>query len=175
MQRTTAIVLKRIPAREFDDLVVCYTRDEGKRVYHAKSIRRRTSKQASHLDILNCVEFTAIPASGYPIIASAHCTRGYPSLKSSLPALAAAHVLLEHFDALVFEHDADERLWRFLHEKLAEYEATAAINGNSWYTTVQKHTAELVTLLGYAPDMLPEHIAQRQLYAFRFALNVLQS
>ena len=35
--RTQAIILKKIPVREYDELVVCYTKDSGKQVYQAKS------------------------------------------------------------------------------------------------------------------------------------------
>src|SRR3990167_10175727 len=116
--RTQAIILKKIPIREYDELIICYTQNTGKQVYQAKSILRPTSKQAGHLDILNLVDFSLVHKNSHPIITSAYCLEAFPRLKSSLPAMVAAFFLLECFDKLIFEGEPDLKLWDFLLSKL---------------------------------------------------------
>ena len=114
MARHQAIILKKMPLREHDELVMCYTKDFGKQRYVAKSSTLATSKQGSHLDVLNHVEFNLIEGKHHPIIASAQVVNTFPSIKASLPAMANAFFILECFDKLVFENERDAKLWEFL-------------------------------------------------------------
>ena len=116
--RTQAVILKKMPMREYDELVICYTKDAGKQTYQEKSILRPSSKQAGHLDILNLVDFSLVHKNSHPIITSAYCLEPFSRLKSSLPAMATAFFLLECFDKLVFEGEADMRLWEFFLSQL---------------------------------------------------------
>ena len=93
--RHQAIILKKQALREDDELVMCYTRDFGKQRYQAKSSVLARSLQGGHLDILNHVEFSLVEGKHHSIIASAAAVNTFPALKRSLPALAAAFVLLE--------------------------------------------------------------------------------
>src|SRR3989338_8218961 len=101
--RTQAIILKHIPIKEHDALVICYTDTAGKQTYQAKSPAKPTSVQGGHLDLFNLVDFALVEGNGHPIITGAHALRAYANLKSSLPALAAGYFLLEAFDKLVFD------------------------------------------------------------------------
>lgn len=119
MARYQAIVLKKLPLREHDELVVCYTKHAGKTRYVAKGVALASSLQGSHLDVLNHVAFNLVEGKLYDIITSAVSISAFPALKSSLPALANAFFLLECFDKLVYDGERDEKLWNFLLEKLA--------------------------------------------------------
>lgn len=112
--RHQAIILKKVPIREYDELLVCYTRDAGKQVYQAKSVLLPISKQAGHLEVLNLVDFSLVHKNSHPIITSAYCLDSFRYLKSSLPAMAVAFFLLECFDKLIFENEPDPGLWDFL-------------------------------------------------------------
>src|SRR3989338_9978242 len=101
--RHQAIILKKVPLKEDDELIMCYTRDFGKQRYRAKSSTLAHSKQGTHLDVLNHIEFSLVEGKHSPIIASAASIATFPRIKSSLPGLSAAYVLLECFEKLVYE------------------------------------------------------------------------
>ncbi|MDO8492167.1 MAG: DNA repair protein RecO [bacterium] len=178
--RTQAIILKKIPIREYDELVICYTKDAGKQVYQAKSVLLPTSKQAGHLDILNLVDFSLVHKNSHPIITSAYCLEAFPHLKSSLSAMAAAFFLLECFDKLIFEGEPDAKLWEFLLVQLRKYDKLG-LQTNPAYaglvcnleTAIVKTRQELLKILGYDPSMPIEHLANSQFRSLQFARQVV--
>jgi len=179
-----AIILKKIPIREYDELVICYTKDAGKQVYQAKSVLLPTSKQAGHLDILNLVDFLLVHKNSHPIITSAYCLEVFPDLKSSLPAMAAAFFLLECFDKLIFENEPDPKLWDFLLMKLQNYNnLPRAALGNrgrpsgfsDWQNLIANTRQELLKILGYDQSIPIEHLANSQFKSLQFARQVIES
>lgn len=120
MARYQAIILKKQPILEHDELIMCYTQHAGKQRYVAKSSQLASSKQGSHLDVLNHIEFNLVPGKHFDIIASAHAINTFPAMKASLPKLANAFFIVECFDKLVYENEPDEKLWEFLLAKLVE-------------------------------------------------------
>ncbi len=192
IMRTQAIILKKIPVREYDELVVCYTKDSGKQVYQAKSILRPSSKQAGHLDILNLVDFSLVQKNSHPIITSSYCLDTFRDLKSSLPALAAAYFLLECFDKLVFEGESDPKLWDFLHSHLCEYNRLAlgyspsgialraeptgeAQKGRvNWPTVIKSAREGLLKVMGYDSTLPIEQLANASFKSLQFARGVVK-
>ena len=178
--RTQAIILKKIPIREYDELVVCYTQDAGKQVYQAKSIMRPTSKQAGHLDILNLVDFSVVHKNSHPIITSAYCLDAFPQLKSSLRAMSAAYFLLECFDKLIFENEPDPMLWDFLLTRLREYDQKCKLQTKQAYacfvcnSEIVSARQELLKILGYDPSMPIEHLANSQFKSLQFAREMIE-
>jgi DNA repair protein RecO (recombination protein O) len=172
--RIQAIILKKIPIREYDELVVCYTKDLGKQVYQAKSILRPTSKQAGHLDVLSLVDFSLIHKNSHPIIASAYCMEAFRGLKSSLPAMAAAYFLLECFDKLVFDGESDPKLWDFLHSRLCEYDELAGKRGVDWSSEVGSSREKLLGVLGYGRESSLENLANANFKSLQFARRVVK-
>lgn len=174
--RTQAVIIKKIPIREFDELVVCYTNDAGKQVYQAKSILRPTSKQAGHLDIFNLVDFSIIAGNGQPIIASAYSLKSYPNFKSNLTALAVGYFLLECFDKIIFEGESDIKLWDFLTNQLENYdnlsqEESAKVN---WLEVLNSGRRDLMTVLGYDPATPVELISGTSFKSLQFARKVIK-
>lgn len=139
-----------------------------------------TSKQAGHLDILNLVDFSLVHKNSHPIITSAYCLEAFPHLKSSLPAMTAAFFLLECFDKLIFEGEADTKLWDFLLSKLNSYntppESTMAVIARAFPVTlaIASARAELLKILGYDPSMPIEHLANSQFKSLQFARSVIK-
>ncbi|OGN04463.1 MAG: DNA repair protein RecO [Candidatus Yanofskybacteria bacterium RIFCSPHIGHO2_01_FULL_44_17] len=179
--RAPAIILKKIPIREYDELIICYTQNTGKQVYQAKSILRPTSKQAGHLDVLNLVDFSLVHKNSHPIITSAYCIDAFSQLKSSLPAMSVAYFLLECFDKLVFENEPDQKLWDFLVSQIKYYDEKAHMLTNlaharfvSIDTMITAARQELLKILGYDPGMPIEHLANTQFKSLQFAREVLR-
>lgn len=172
--RTQAIILKKIAIREYDELIICYTQDIGKQVYQAKSVLRPISKQASHLDILNLVDFSLVHKNSHPIITSAYCLDAFPQLKSSLPGMAAAYFLLECFDKLIFENEPDLRLWGFLLAQLRTHDQLSSMSQPNWPQLIVSTRQELLRILGYDPSMPIEHLANSQFRSLQFVREVLK-
>ncbi|MEK7582795.1 MAG: DNA repair protein RecO [Patescibacteria group bacterium] len=164
MARHQAIILKKIPIREDDELVMCYTKDFGKQRYQAKSSVLARSKQGGHLDILNLVEFSLVEGKHRDIIASAAASATFPRLKSSLPALAAAFFLLECFDKLVFENDHDQKLWQFLLDELHQLDA-----GVVELPELQKR---FLSVMGHDASTAVQELAQRRFSSFQFSSTI---
>jgi DNA repair protein RecO len=172
--RTQAIILKKIPIREYDELVVCYTKDSGKQTFQAKSVLRPSSKQAGHLDVLNLVDFSLVHKNSHPIITSANSLETFRNLKSSLSALAAAYFLLECFDKLVFEGEADPKLWDFLYSHLHEYNQLAEKRGANWPLLIGASREKLSSVLGYGNDLQLEELANARFKSLQFAQRVVK-
>jgi DNA repair protein RecO len=172
--RTQAIILKKIPIKEYDELLICYTKDAGKQVYQAKSILRRTSKQASHLDIFNLVDFSLVEGNGQPIITSAYCLSAFPRMKASLKSLAAGFFVLECFDRLVFEGEHDPKLWDFLLSSLNQYNDMILKRGVDWASMINTTRMDLLNILGYGDNSSIEELAQVQFKSLQFARKVIR-
>ena len=171
--RTQAIILKKIPFKEHDQLVGCYTREAGKQTYQAKSIMRAHSKQASHLDLLNMADFSLVHGAGYPIITSAISLRTFPGIKNSIRALAVSHVILECFDRLVFENQPDPHLWDFLNSELAHYEEKAVDANAAWGFILGVTQRKLLEALGYDESASIEHLVGGRLQSLHFIQKML--
>ena len=180
--RIQAIILKKIPVREYDELVVCYTKHAGKQTYRAKSVRRHTSKQASHLDLLNWADFDLVHSknspdesagNGHPIITSAESLATFSNLKSSLPALAAAYFILECFDRLVFDGETDKKLWDFLTSKLGELDRFAGNNNADWPKITLASKEEFLDVLGYDSSVSVEELAGMRFRSLQFLKKVV--
>lgn len=187
--RTQAVILKKIPIREYDELVICYTKDAGKQVYQAKSVLLPTSKQAGHLDILNLVDFSLVHKNSHPIITSAYCLDSFRHLKESLSAMAVAYFLLECFDKLIFENEPDAKLWGFLIGQLDSYnqgpiyrhrksigksvDDRLAMSSNLGEVIGQARR-QLLQILGYDPNFPIEQLANSELKSLQFAREVLR-
>ncbi len=181
--RTQAIILKKIPIREYDELIVCYDKERGKQVYHAKSNLRPSSRRAGHLDILNLADFVLVPSSGSSkfdgeagrhIIASAYCLDAFRRLKSSLPAMSCAYFLLECFDKIIFEGEPDARLWNFLLSRLKELDKSALNARADWLAILGSTRRELLNVLGYHTGASIEELANARFKSLQFASKVLR-
>src|SRR3989338_435181 len=169
-----AIVIKKVPVRESDELVICYTRDAGKQVYHAKNVATHKSVQRSHLDILNHVEFSTVQGNGHPIIASAYCLDGFPRLKSSLPALGASFFMLEYFDKLIFEGEEDSALWDCLVTTLERYDRYAGLAAVKWADEFRTTYEYLMRTLGHHAESNAEELAHAYLNSLQFFRTVVR-
>ncbi|MDO8494934.1 MAG: DNA repair protein RecO [bacterium] len=142
------IVIKKTDIGEDNQLITFYTRDFGKLMGVAKSVKKRTSKQASHLELFNLVDFLLVGAKGHPIVASAQSLEAFVGIKDSLVKSAAGFFLLESFHRLVYDNEKDGRLWNFLEQSLRELntEELEDKKVTEWMLNLKK---ELLNILGY--------------------------
>lgn len=148
--RTQGIVIKKREIGEYDELVTLYTHDFGKITAIVKSIAKPESKQASHLDIFNLVDFSLVYGNGHPIIASALSQNTFTEIKKSLPAVCISSFLIEVVDKAVYENDPDAFLWSFLINSL-RYLNDSKISGerDKYFLVFSGLQKKLLEILGY--------------------------
>lgn len=177
--RTKAIIIKKQNINEYDQLVSCYTEEHGKLTAIAKSILKRSSLQAMHLDVLNLVDFELINGRAMPIIASAQAEDIYANIKNSLASLAVASFFMEVFDKFVFENQKDAKLWSFLFGLLEELDCPLVRHGEF----LKEKQAEFLGVLGYSEKGYPlyasldavfESLVGQKLYSLDFVHSVVK-
>jgi DNA repair protein RecO len=174
-----AIVIKKMPLREHDQLVVLYTRELGKTLAAAKSIMKAHSVQALQLDEGNLVRCELVAGKGMPIITGAQALLCYRIAKASPLRWAAAQFFLQIIDAVVFDHQQDGALFEHLSGTLAELNQESG----DVLDIFRRRQASLLEVLGYGRQLTEissaravrgprddefEHIAQRRLATIDF-------
>jgi len=183
--RIEAIVIKKSDQGEHGETVQLYTATAGKVMAVAKGLKRKTSKQAAHLEPFNLIDCRLIAGQGLPIIASAHSRASFPDIKASLPKLALGFYLLELMDQLIYENEADSTLWQWLKTKLENLEQ---LDGAELDHTISKKyllaiRAELMDILGYkslssgvapAVEYLMQNLVNRPALALQFSSDLFR-
>lgn len=124
MARTQGIILKKIAIGEFDELLVCYTKDFGKIKLIAKGIHQKGSKQRGHLDVLSLSDFLMVPSrggsvsGGFSKIRSALGLNQFLKIKSDLKLSALGFGALELVNKTIFENQADMNIWNLINNYL---------------------------------------------------------
>lgn len=155
-------MIKKIPIREYDELMICYTRDSGKQTYQLKSSLRHTSKQGRHLDILSHTDFNLVEGHVMPIIVSARCLNSFYGIKSDLHKLSRALFVLECFDKIVPENEPDDLLWQGIFNLIK-------LCDNSDIDILHKN---ILNLLGYSANSSVEEVAQAKFMSLDFARKI---
>lgn len=171
--RTQAIIIKKIAIREYDELIICYTKNFGKQTYQAKSVLRPTSKQAAHLDTFNLADFSLVTGNGSPIITSAESLKTFPGLKANLSALTAGYFLLECFDKLIFENEPDQKLWDFLIAELEKYDQLGTESDIDWSQIIAISRKKLLRILGYDPETEIESLTSQRFKSLQLVRKVI--
>lgn len=163
-----AFVIKKIPIREHDQLVVLYSREIGKCSVIAKGSLRAHSKQALALDDGNYIQCELVHGRACSIMTGAQAIRSYCGMKSSGVRLAAGQYALQIIDVLVYDHQPDERLWDCL---MSASEMLDRAKDTDALTVFRDIQATFLNVLGYGScplhelDERFEQIAQRRLTA----------
>jgi recombinational DNA repair protein (RecF pathway) len=103
---TDAIVLDKVDSGELDSRVFLYTKDFGKIVAKAKSLRKITSKLAGHLQPANLVAARIVEKNGVQLIDALTISR-----PEKRPEILKNLFLVKE---LAGEWQADPELWEFL-------------------------------------------------------------
>ena len=166
---TEAIIIKKVPRREHDQLVVLYSREHGKLAVVAKGSLKGSSRQRPALDEGNIIRGELVPSrAGMSILTAAQAQNCWRSLKASPTAWAAAQFFLEAVDVLVYDSQPDGALWNTLTGALAALDTTTDVPAE-----FRRQQGILLDTLGYGRAQVPlgeefERIAGR---AFR-SLNL---
>jgi DNA repair protein RecO (recombination protein O) len=176
-----AIVIRTLPLREHDRLVVLYCRGQGRTAAVARGALRATSRQGAALDDGNLIRCRLVPGrSGVPVMTGAQVQRSWTAAKHAPLAWAVGAYFLEAVDAAVYDGQPDEALWNALASSLQELDA-----GQEPLAVLRNGQVRLLEALGYGRVEVPaagpvrtalddrlERIVQRRLTALNLAYQL---
>jgi DNA repair protein RecO (recombination protein O) len=114
--KTEGIIIGRFNSNEFDKLLVVYTRECGKILVKAKSLRKKEAKMKAQLEIFNHVRLLLAKGKNIDTITGAALVCGFPNLRSSLEAVAASYYIAELLDKMIVGPERDERIWQLAYK-----------------------------------------------------------
>jgi DNA repair protein RecO (recombination protein O) len=180
-----AIVIRKQPTREHDQLVTLYSRELGKLTALARGSLRFRSKQSYALDEANRVHCELVSGRSFPIMTGTQTARCLSRAKRDPLAWAAVQFFLQVVDCAVFDHQPDERLWTSLTGILERFDV--GIDGIP--ESFRLGQRELLAALGYGQsaddsggrwircglDERFEALAQRRLSSLDLLYDVAQT
>lgn len=111
---TKAVVIKRQDYREYDSLVVFYTKNFGKISLIARGTKRTNSKLASHIEPINLVDLLLVPGKGLDYAGAVYSRNSHLNLKENLDSLHYAHSALYWLKTLTQDKEEDAELFALL-------------------------------------------------------------
>jgi DNA repair protein RecO (recombination protein O) len=149
--KTEGIIIRRFNFNEFDKLLVVYTKDFGKILVKAKSLRKKEAKMKSQLEIFNYVHLMLAKGKNMDTISGVALENGFPNLRQDLNSLAAAYYICEATNKLITAPERDERIWQlvlkffyFLEEKPRSAQTIQKL--------INRFEYNLLTFLGHKPE-----------------------
>jgi len=145
LYKTQGIIIKRINLGEVDRLLTIYTKDFGKILVKAKSVRKNQSKLKGHLELFLQSHLLLAPGKNLDIITGAETIERFPGLHQQLSCLAAAYYLSEVIDKIIAGPEKDENIWQLIlfgFEKLNQKEPDIK-------TIINDFEKKLLRFLGY--------------------------
>lgn len=114
LYKTQGIIIKRTNLGEVDRLLTVYTKDFGKILVRAKSVRRSQSKLKGHLELFLHSHLSLAPGKNLDIITGAETIERFSGLHQQLPYLATAYYLSEVIDKSLAGPEKDEQIWQLI-------------------------------------------------------------
>jgi recombinational DNA repair protein (RecF pathway) len=112
--KTEGIIVGRVNANEFDRLLVVYTKEFGKILVKAKSLRKKEAKMKAQLELFNYVHLILAKGKNMDTISGVVLLDGFPRMRENLESLAAAFYIGELLDKLIVGPERDERIWQLV-------------------------------------------------------------
>ena len=133
LYKTEGIIIKKNNLNDLDRLLTIYSKDFGKIVVKAKSVRKNQAKLKGHLELFLYSHLMIAPGKGFDIITGAETVESFSHLHNHLPSLAGGYYLSELTDKLIVGPEKDEHIWNLLcnsFEKLNQKENIKDITNN---------------------------------------------
>lgn len=101
------IILKRTNYKDADKIITLITAELGKITCLAKGIRKIESKNKSHLELMNKIEFYAIKIGDWHLITQAKSINTYPNLKKDFFNINYSMAIIELSNKLLNDNEKD--------------------------------------------------------------------
>lgn len=149
--KTQGIIIGKFNSGEWDNLLVVYTKEFGKILVKAKSLRKKEAKMKSQLEVFNHVHLVLAKGKNMDTISGVVLISGFPQLRKNLESVATAFYFCEILDKLVFGQEKDERIWQLINKAIYFLEEKQRSQ------SVLKKLAErfeynLLSFLGHSPE-----------------------
>jgi DNA repair protein RecO (recombination protein O) len=152
-KNTTALILNRQPYRESDTLVTVYTPDYGKLSLIARGTQKLQSKLAGHLEPLTLADIMIIKGKGRDYIGSARSREVYLGLRGDLNKLYYAGQVINIFNRLIRDSQADPRLFFLLAEVIDGLDNLVSFTKETGQLILAIFIFKLSEELGYQPGL----------------------
>lgn len=116
--KTEGIIVRKFNSGEWDNLLVVYTKEFGKILVKAKSLRKKEAKMKSSLETFNHVHLVLAKGKNIDTISGVFLINGFPRIREKLESMAIAFYLCEILDKLVIGPERDERIWQLIKKAL---------------------------------------------------------
>jgi len=111
LYKVRGIIIKKTNLGDTDRLITVYSKDFGKILVKAKSIRKNQAKLKGHLELFLYSHLMIAPGRGFDIITGAEIIKSFSRLHDRLTSLAAGYYLAELIDKLIVGPEKDENIW----------------------------------------------------------------
>jgi recombinational DNA repair protein (RecF pathway) len=181
-----AVVIRKTPAREHDQLLTLYGRQTGKLTAIARGSLRANSRQAPALDEANLITGELVAGRGAAILIGAQASRCFAGVKRAPLRWAAVQFFLQVVDTAVYDEQPDEQVWNALTGAIGALET---VPGENILREFRRWQDALLTVLGYGRqdpaatlsvrairtpmDETYERIAQRRLGTIDFFYHLV--
>lgn len=111
MKKIEAILLKKLPVGEADELIYCYSKERGKVRLRARGVKKPAAKLAGSLQNFNWLEIYFVEGKNLPIITDTAGKQSFPLLKKSLEKMTAARIVADILVKFLPAGSPDYVLW----------------------------------------------------------------
>jgi len=120
--KTQGIIIKRSDLGKFDRLLTIYTKDFGKLLVKAKSVRKPESKLKGHLELFLHIHLMFALGKNGAIVTQAQTLNSFSCLKEDLKKIGTAYYLADLIDKLIAGPEKDLRIWSLILESFLSIE-----------------------------------------------------
>jgi len=173
LYKTEGIIIKKQNLNDLDRLLTVYSKDFGKLLIKAKSVRKNQAKLKGHLELFLYSHLMIAPGKGFDIVTGAETIESFSGLHKNLPSLAGAYYLSELTDKLIAGPEKDEHIWNLLLNSFEELN-----QGKDIKNIVNDFEGKLLEYLGYGQQENPlsfiESMINERIKSCLFLLNALK-
>lgn len=137
-------VLKRVNFAESDRYITIFSKYHGKIEVIAKGVRKITSRRASHVEMLNLIEFQSVKGHKNYILTEATLINPYSKLKQDLKCIEKVFLICELVNLLCAAQETHTEVFVLLENLLHKIEVYGLENVNFLF-----FQQKLLMLLGY--------------------------
>jgi len=154
--KTEGIIIKKTNLGEVDRLLTVYSKEFGKIVVKAKSVRKNQAKLKGHLELFFHSHLILVPARGWPLVVGAEALQEFSLLHNDLFSLAAAYYFSELLDRLIVGPERDENIWQLVLTSFTYLNQ----NRRNIQQVIRIFEDTLLNLLGYGRPSRPVHFIE---------------
>lgn len=141
----TGYVIKRTDTKEADKIVTILTHRNGKIDLLAKGVRKKESKRAAHIELLNKISFQAVAKNpnSRAVLTEVKLEESHTSLKNTLENIRVLFLICELLSVLCPYRERQEDIFTLLDGTLNR------LQKEQYATVLQSFQVKLLISLGY--------------------------